>query len=469
MKYVFLITFLLNGCFFGPVQELHDQIEETYFGNDFINPPTPLGEIESDISIDLEVVWQKNIGEHDGSNFDIFIFDEFLFSATSDGTIKKINRITEDILWEKNIESTLTSGISGDDENLIFSTSDGFLWSMNHDGDLIWKTLLESEVNSLAIIYDSKITVKTTSYKIIHLNVKDGSVIWKYQAGIPPLTFKSEGKLAYSDNVVYLGLPGGKLIAIDSPTGGLVWESNISRAKGSTDIERANDITSHPIIDGPVIYGVTTNGDISSLDRRNGKTIWTRPLSSFYGMAFNGSRLFVSHDTGSIYSLNKEDGEVEWRQGALQFRRIRTGTLSQDYIVFGDYDGYIHFLSTINGSILARIKLDDSQILNNIMEIDNSLVILMTAAGEIICLKVGEQIINDELEVENIETSTLANDSKTNNSKKHRIFDADKKDFLKEDLEEAELDEEEKKPSKNKKHRIFNKNKKEKGILDWLF
>ena len=89
MKYVFLITLLLNGCFFGPVQELHDQIEETYFGNDFINPPTPLGEIESDVSIDLEVVWQKNIGEHDGSNFDIFIFDEFLFSATSDGTIKK--------------------------------------------------------------------------------------------------------------------------------------------------------------------------------------------------------------------------------------------------------------------------------------------------------------------------------------------------------------------------------------------
>ncbi len=81
---------------------VHPQ-KETYFGNDFINPPTPLGEIESDISIDLEVVWQKNIGEHDGSNFDIFIFDEFLFSATSDGTIKKINRITEDILWEKSI------------------------------------------------------------------------------------------------------------------------------------------------------------------------------------------------------------------------------------------------------------------------------------------------------------------------------------------------------------------------------
>ena len=468
MKYVFLITFLLNGCFFGPVQELHDQIEETYFGNDFINPPTPLGEIESDISIDLEVVWQKNIGEHDGSNFDIFIFDEFLFSATSDGTIKKINRITEDILWEKNIESTLTSGISGDDENLIFSTSDGFLWSMNHDGDLIWKTLLESEVNSLAIIYDSKITVKTTSYKIIHLNVKDGSVIWKYQAGIPPLTFKSEGKLVQSNNVVYLGLPGGKLIAIDSPTGGLVWESNISRPRGVTDIERANDMTSHPVIDGPAIYGVTTNGDISALDRRNGKTIWTQPLSSFYGMAFDGFSLFVTHDTGSIYAVNKDDGEIIWRQPSLQFRKIRTGTLIKDYVVFGDYEGYLHFLSIANGNILTRIKLNDSQLLNNIIKIDDSLLFIMSATGDIICLKVGEQVINDKLKVENIETSNLADDSKpnkeVNNSKKHRIFDGDEEDFLEEEV----LDKVEKKPTKNKKHRVF-KNKKEKGILDWLF
>ena len=59
-----------------------------------------------------------------------------------------------------------------------------------------------------------------------------------------------------------------------------------------------------------VIYGITTNGDISSLDRRNGKTIWTQPLSSFYGMAFNGSSLFVTHDTGTVYAVNKDDGEI---------------------------------------------------------------------------------------------------------------------------------------------------------------
>ena len=326
---------------------------------------------------------------------------------------------------------------------------------MNHDGELIWKTLLDGEVNSLPIIYDSKVVVKLNSYKIIQLNSKDGSVLWKYQAGIPPLTYKSEGKLVQSNNVVYLGLPGGKLIAIDSPTGGLVWESNISRAKGATDIERANDITSHPVIDDDVIYGVTTNGDISALNRRNGKTLWTEPISSFYGMAFDGSNLFVTHDTGSIYSVNKDVGEIEWRQAGLQYRRIGVGTIIKDYVAFGDYDGYVHFLSIEDGSIVGRIKLEDSQILNNIIKIDQSVIVMMTGDGDLICLEVGEKaIINkpsikDEDEVE----------KKPNNLKRHRVFD-----------EEESLDEEEvERPSRNKKHRIFDKNKKEEGFLDWLF
>jgi len=453
MKFVFLATFFLTGCFFGPVQELHDQIEETYFGNEYKDLPTPLYDLKS--NVDLEVIWQENIGKHNGDNLDIFHIEDFLYVATSNGTIKKIDSNNGNKFWEKKFNVNLTSGIAGDDENLFFSTSDGFLWCMNHDGELIWKTLLEGEVNSLPIIYDSKVVVKLNSYKIIQLNIKDGSVLWKYQAGIPPLTYKSEGKLLQSNNVVYLGLPGGKLIAIDSPTGGLVWESNISRAKGATDIERANDITSHPVIDEDLIYGVTTNGDISALNRRNGKTLWTEPISSFYGMAFDGSNLFVTHDTGSIYSVNKDVGEIEWRQAGLQYRRIGLGTIIKDYVAFGDYDGYVHFLSIEDGSIVGRIKLEDSQILNNIIKIDQSVIVMMTGDGDLICLEVGEKtIINkpsikDEDEVE----------KKQNNLKRQRVFD-----------EEESLDKEEiERPSRNKKHRIFDKNKKEEGFLDWLF
>ena len=49
MKLVLLIIFFLSGCFFGPVQELHDQIEDTYFDDDFIDAPTPLKDLKTKI------------------------------------------------------------------------------------------------------------------------------------------------------------------------------------------------------------------------------------------------------------------------------------------------------------------------------------------------------------------------------------------------------------------------------------
>ena len=471
MKLVLLIIFFLSGCFFGPVQELHDQIEDTYFDDDFIDAPTPLKDLKT--NIELKVVWQENVGEHNGTNLDIFYKEDFVYVASSSGAIKKINIKTGEESWERNFDIKITSGVTGDDDNLIFSTSDGFLWCIDLNGELLWKTLLDGEVNSLPIVYDSKVVVKINSYKIVQLNIIDGSILWKYQAAIPPLTFKSEGKLAQSNKVIYLGLPGGKMIAIDAPTGGLVWESNISRAKGSTDIERANDITSHPVIDGPVIYGITTNGDISSLDRRTGKTIWTQPVSSFYGMAFDGFNLFVTHDSGAIYSVSKSDGEVMWRQGDLKFRKIRVGTIIHDFIAFGDYEGYVHFVGINDGRILGRIKLEDSQILNNIIKVDESLLLLMSAEGDITCLKVGTEVIAKQLpEIDNKKeiTNNEGAERKPNNIKKHRVFDNDKEELIEEGLDEEEnLDKEEKKSSRNKKHRVFDKNKKEKGFLDWLF
>ena len=36
--------------------------------------------------IDLESIWQENIGEHNGDNLDIFHIEDFLYVATSDGT-----------------------------------------------------------------------------------------------------------------------------------------------------------------------------------------------------------------------------------------------------------------------------------------------------------------------------------------------------------------------------------------------
>jgi len=43
---------------------------------------------------------------------------------------------------------------------------------------------------------------------------------------------------------LFTGTAGGKLLAIDVPTGNVAWEGNVATPKGATELERIADITS---------------------------------------------------------------------------------------------------------------------------------------------------------------------------------------------------------------------------------
>jgi outer membrane protein assembly factor BamB len=115
----------------------------------------------------------------------------------------------------------------------------------------------------------------------------------------------TQGKMIFSDGVIYSGLPNAKLIALEAATGLLIWEATISRPKGTSDIDKLNDITSQPVIDNSLIFVVSMNGDVACLDRKTSEVLWTRPLSSFVGITDHLDEVGSVHQTDSIYSLNK--------------------------------------------------------------------------------------------------------------------------------------------------------------------
>ena len=67
--------------------------------------------------------------------------------------------------------------------------------------------------------------------------------------------------MIFSDGVIYSGLPNAKLIALEAATGLLIWEATISRPKGTSDIDKLNDITSQPVIDNSLIFVVSRGLD----------------------------------------------------------------------------------------------------------------------------------------------------------------------------------------------------------------
>ena len=391
---IFLI--FISGCVFGPIKELKYQIEDSWESDPQNKPPTELTDITNNKKLSLlwtanvgtETLWEIDKKSHEIHTLDMFVYESSLFTINHDGVIKKFDITSGELVWEKDFNFKVSAGISGDSDLLYFVSSEGDLWCLDHSGKELWKTYVGGRVLVTPLPNTEYVAVRLNFNKFVQLSNIDGTVKWSYQAPNPPLTINSQGKMSYDNGAIYSGIPGGKLVAIDAKTGLMIWEATVTQSKGITEIDRANDVTSQPIIDGPIIYSVSSKGNIVAFDRRSSAALWERPMSSFVGLNLYGFDIIIVHASSSIYSLQNEAGKTNWRNADLQYRNIGRGVIIDDSIILGDFEGYLHFVNLSDGKITNRIKLSDTQILDNIISISDNELIIMDANSNIYSLEV---------------------------------------------------------------------------------
>ena len=115
--------------------------------------------------------------------------------------------------------------------------------------------------------------------------------------------------------------------------------------------------------------------------------MWSREISSYTGLMVLSKYLFLSDISGSVISLDKTNGAMEWKNSDLLYRRVTAPCASGKFIVVGDLEGYLHALNLDDGSFAARIKLDGGAIVSAPVPLDDGLLV-QTSGGELFSLSV---------------------------------------------------------------------------------
>ena len=372
-----LLSLILGAC--GPVKDFKDQITERIVGQDPIDPPADLKEIKA--KLNPKILWSVKLGGSESYEFSPSLMEDNAYAASSDGTIIKVDLKTGKTIWKINTGETLSGGVGVGLNEITVGTPNGVLIAYDFNAKLLWKTRLSSQILSAATIHEGLAIVRTSDNLIHAINVKDGLKKWTFSRVGPPLTLRSSVGIVTSDGVIYAGFPGGKLAAIREDNGTLIWEITVAQPKGVTEIERASDVTSSPVIDGLTIYTVAYQGKISAVDRVNARTLWSRDISSYTGLSIEGAKIYVAHTGGALYSLAIESGKTYWRQGDLLNRKLTTPLGMGDYVAVGDLEGYIHILEKETGQFLGRIRLDDEPVMRKLVEFETGKFLAQTRNG----------------------------------------------------------------------------------------
>ncbi len=376
-SFLVLLSLVLVAC--GPVKDFTDQIKERVVGQDPIDPPAPLKEIKS--KLNPKILWSLKLGGSESFEFSPSIMGDEAYAASADGSLAKVDLKTGKVVWQINTGEKLSGGVGVGPNEVTVGTSTGLLIAYDLNSKLLWKTRLTSQVLSAPTIHEGLVIVRTSDTLIHAINVKDGLKKWTFSRVGPPLSLRSSVGVVASDGVIYAGFPGGKLAAIREDNGTLLWEITVAQPKGVTEIERASDVTSAPVIDGLNIYTVAYQGKISAVDRVNARTLWSRDISSYTGLNIDGARIYLSHTGGAVYSLALESGKTYWRQGDLLNRKLSTPLGMGDYVAVGDLEGYIHILDKETGQFLGRIQLDEEPVMRRLVEFETGKFLAQTRNG----------------------------------------------------------------------------------------
>ena len=364
---VLSISLFLCAC--TSVESVGEGLEgiKDYFlgGEDNTEPPEPLVELNSELEI--EELWDESIGvgsEEKSLNLVPAIGAGKIIAADREGLVEAHNLTDGDLVWEAETEYHFSGGPGVGDGTVILGTSDAEVVALRlENGEELWKASVPGEVLSIPSVARGIVIIRCTDGSITALNEKTGSRIWYYERSVPALSVRGSGSPIIVEENVIIGEDSGKIIALRLSDGKFSWETSVVVPKGRSEIERLVDLDVDPVESGGVIYVASYHGGVGAVSELDGYMLWrNEQLSSSAGLAIEGRHLYVTDTESNVLQLDDRSGSSLWKQSELQHRQLTSPAAYGSYVVVGDLEGYVHWLSKTDGRQLGRIRITDAPI-----------------------------------------------------------------------------------------------------------
>ncbi|MBI1889047.1 MAG: outer membrane protein assembly factor BamB [Burkholderiales bacterium] len=324
------------------------------------NPPAELTELKPTMAV--RTVWSASVGSAGTSVFSPAAVGDSVFAAAADGTVVRVEINGGRTVWRANAGMALTGGVGAGGNTVVVAGEKGAIVAFDMNGKERWKAQASSEVLSAPAVGGGFVVVRGLDNRITAFDAESGTRRWSVQRNAPALTLRSAPGIAISGMNAYVAMPGGRLLAVALNNGGVRWEGIVGEPRGATELERIADISGMPLMLGREICSVAYQGRVACFDAINGAVRWAKELSSDVGLGGDERFVFSVDERSAVSAFSRESGASVWRNTKLANRRLSTPLSFGRAVAVGDYQGYIHFLSREDGSLLARVTIDGSQV-----------------------------------------------------------------------------------------------------------
>ncbi|MCY4277868.1 MAG: outer membrane protein assembly factor BamB [Gammaproteobacteria bacterium] len=362
-----LAALLLSGC--AALGNL-----EFWSDDDEADRPMPLPDIRMEVVLKRE--WGANVGKGLGERFARLtptLLADLVIAADAFGSVAAFERFSGKRRWRTRIEPSdegfgfgfgprrdaafVSAGVAAGEGIVVVGTSNGEVIALDAaNGGTVWRVAISSEAEGKPVIGGGLVYIGAADGRLAALDVLSGKVRWNHDSQVPVLTLRGGGAVNYVDGVVYAPFANGKLIALNSEDGEILWEHRMSLSQGRSELDRIIDVDSSAEVLGRFVYSVNYNGNLKSLRRSDGTSVWEMKVSSYLPVATGYGNVYVVDDQDALLAVDQREANVLWRQESLLRRALTAPTAVSSYLAVGDMEGYVHLIAQTDGRLVGRVK-----------------------------------------------------------------------------------------------------------------
>jgi outer membrane assembly lipoprotein YfgL len=272
------------------------------------------------------------------------------------GAIVGVDAATGKEVWRTDAGDRLSTGVGTDGRFVAVVTRDGDVVAFEN-GKELWRKHVESAVVTAPFVAGERVFVLGVDRSVIAFDALDGSKLWTYARPGDALTLSEAGVLTAWQDTLLVG-QGPRLTALDPLKGTVRWEVPVAAPRGTNEVERLADLVGPAARVGNVYCVRAFENGIGCVDAERATALWSINTGGNQAIAADTDYVVSADGSDRITARRRTNGESVWASDKFQNRHLSGQIAVGKTIVFGDLEGWVHFLDRATGEPLLRLPTD---------------------------------------------------------------------------------------------------------------
>jgi outer membrane assembly lipoprotein YfgL len=340
-------------------------------------PPAPLQPVAPQIA--GRQVWQYRLDGNARFPLSVAVTPGQFVLASDRGVVVALEPKSGSEIWRVDVRADLSAGVGSDGRFSAVVTQDNELVILVA-GTERWRKRLDAKVVTAPLVAGERVFVVGVDRVVSAFDALDGRKLWVLRRPGDALTLSQPSVIAAYKDTLLVG-QGARLLGLDPLRGTVRWEAALSTPRGSNEVERLADLVGPAARVGSMFCVRAFQSAVGCVDAERGTLSWAGQGGGIQSVAADADYVFSADASDRIAARKRADGFNVWTSERLLNRELSAPLATGKTVVFGDFEGQVHFLSRETGVLQLRLPTDGSAIVSAPVVSETTMLVVTRAGG----------------------------------------------------------------------------------------